>query len=276
MINGAMSNAYVMGSGEAELERLARQAHLFEQQSRALLDRTSLHTGMRALDIGCGPVGILDLLAEVVGPEGEVLGIDSNSEMVATATRFAAARGLDRVRVEVADARATRLASDQFDLVHARLVLLHAADPQALVAEMVRVCRPGGVVAVHDVDSESWYCEPSHPAWPRLAEAFLHILAARGTWRPHLGRSLYGILRHAGLENVDVTAFPELWRSDDYYREKLIIFVESVRTQIVDRGLVSEPELDQLIAELRLHLANPNTIVFGGVHFQAWGWKPQR
>jgi SAM-dependent methyltransferase len=268
----ASHHAYVMGSADPEVERLIQQAHLFADQTRALLESAGLGSGMRALDVGCGPIGILDLLAEAVGPEGEVAGIDSSQDMVAAARTFAGDRGLMQVNVTPGDAAATGLPPDHFDFVHARLLLLHVAKPEALVAEMVRLCRPGGVVALHDIDADPFFCEPPHPAWDRLADAFLGRLAGRGI-RPIHGRRTFGLLRAAGLEDVALTAFPELSRSSDPYRDKLITFVETSREQLVDRGFLSDKELDALVGELRVHLADPGTIVVGGLHYQAWGRK---
>ncbi len=176
------NRTYVMGSSNPELERLVQQAHLFEGQARALLEMAALGSGMRAVDLGCGPVGILDLLAEAVGAEGEVVGVDSSPDMVAMARGFATASGLKQVNVVVADAAATALPADHFDLVHARLLLLHVTQPEAVVAEMVRICRPGAVVALHDVDADPWFCEPPHPAWDRLADAFLKLLHSSVSW----------------------------------------------------------------------------------------------
>ena len=265
--------AYVMGSSDPELSRLIEQAHVFEPQSRALLQVVHLHRGMRALDLGCGPVGVLDLLAESVGTEGEVVGIDSDGGMVTKARAFAASSGLQQVKVVTGDAAHTALPSEHFDLVHARLLLLHVKDAGSVVREMVRLCRPGAVVALHDVDADPWFCEPPHPSWDRLAGAFIELLESRGT-AANLGRRLYGMLFRAGLVDLGVTAFPELSRSTDPYREKLIDFVTIARGQLLERGLVSEPELGRLIDELRIHLAQAETIVLGGLHYQAWGRKP--
>jgi SAM-dependent methyltransferase len=264
--------SYAMGSTEPELERLIGQAHLFEAQSRSFLTRAGLGEGMRAADVGCGPLGVLDILRQMTGSSGEVAGIDASTDMIALAGRILTSQGIAGVRLAVAEAAATGLPSGHFDVVHERLLLTNVTNHADVVGEMVRITRPGGIVALHDVDAAAWFCEPPHPAWTRLADAFTQIFAARGD--QHVGRKLPGLLRAADLRDVQVQAFTELWGPEDWYREKLIVFVQITREAITAAGILTDAEIDELITDLRAHLAQPGCLIFGGIHFQAWARKP--
>lgn len=91
---GQDANAvYSLGSNQAESARLQRQSDELASDSAALLDRVGLRPGHSALDLGCGPRGILELLAERVSPGGRVVGIDADPAHVAMAAEFAAGRG---------------------------------------------------------------------------------------------------------------------------------------------------------------------------------------
>ena len=79
-------------------------------EAELLLDRVGLRPGDRALDLGCGPLGVLDLLAERVGPTGRVVGIDREKRYLAIARQELDARGLDGVELVAADATGTDLA----------------------------------------------------------------------------------------------------------------------------------------------------------------------
>ncbi|HEY6314807.1 MAG TPA: class I SAM-dependent methyltransferase [Streptosporangiaceae bacterium] len=115
---------YSLGSSPGESERLLRQAQDLAGDSAALLGRPGLRPGHHAIDLGCGPRGILELLAARVAPGGRVTGVDANQVHVAMATAFAASRGLAGVEVIEAGARQTGLPSGSFDLIHARTLLV--------------------------------------------------------------------------------------------------------------------------------------------------------
>ena len=139
---------YILGADDSELERLITQAEIHRPEAEALLDRVPIDVGARALDLGCGPLGVLDLLSERVGSTGEVVGLDNESRMIALAQRAIAERELRNVTLLQGDAYASGLPADSFDLAHERLVLNNVTAPEAVVREMVRVVRPGGWVAL--------------------------------------------------------------------------------------------------------------------------------
>jgi ubiquinone/menaquinone biosynthesis C-methylase UbiE len=130
-----------------------------------LLDRAGLGPGQAAADLGCGPVGILSLLAGRVGPADRVTGLEINPGSVALARAFAAEHGLANVEVLQGDARSTGLPSGSFDLVHAPTLLINMAEPAEVVAEMVRLARPGGWVVALEPGTGVSVCYPPHPAW---------------------------------------------------------------------------------------------------------------
>src|SRR5579863_6682985 len=155
---------YALGSSPGESARLQRQADELADDSAALLDRVGLQPGQSVIDLGCGPRGILDLLAERVAPAGRVVGLDADPAHTAMAAEFAARRGLSGVEIMTADARRTGLAASSFDLVHARTLLVNLPGPAPVVAEMMRLARPGGWVASLEPDTEYGRCYPPLPA----------------------------------------------------------------------------------------------------------------
>jgi ubiquinone/menaquinone biosynthesis C-methylase UbiE len=89
---------------------------------------------------------VIDQLTELVGPGGHVTGLDFNPANVALARDIARERGLENVEIVEGDARHTGLPDGSFDLVHARTLLINVPSPDGVLAEMVRLVRPGGVV----------------------------------------------------------------------------------------------------------------------------------
>jgi SAM-dependent methyltransferase len=267
------SNEYILGVNEDERTRLLAQAELHAPEARVLLDRVGVAPGWRTIDVGCGPLGVLDLLAERVGPTGTVVGLDRDERMLAMAARSLAERELQHVRLVQAPADETGV-SESFDLCHARLVLVHAPNPSEVVAEMVAITRPGGWVALEEIDWISWVCEPPHPAFERLVGALTRVWARAGL-DVHIGRRAEGMLRSAGLDGVEACAHQKLCRPGDLNQRMILGFAAIARERLVAADEFTAAQLDELVAELAEHLARPGTVVLDKLLFQAWGRKPE-
>ena len=262
---------YSLGVDDAERARLLAQCAMHRAEAELLLDRVGLRPGDRALDLGCGPLGVLDLLAERVGPTGRVVGLDREERYLAIARQELDARGLGGVALVAADATGTGLEPASFDLVHERLVLNNVPRPDAVVAEMARLTRPGGRVAVQDVDWMTWTCLPEHPDWDLLRET----AAAVWSGDVHLGRRLPALLRGAGLVDVEVMPHLRVFRPGEPYHRLLVRFIALHRTRILQCGRLFAEELDAAVARLENHLAEPSTAVLYATFFQAWGRVPE-
>ena len=269
-----MSSAsdYIWGTDLVERKRLLEQTELYVPEANWLLSRLKIKAGSRAIDLGCGPLGILDLLSERVGSQGEVTGIEWEARFVELAKVLIAERGLENIDIKRGDAAATGFEASSFSFVHTRLLLIVVPEPQKVISEMVRLAEPGGVVAVEDVDIGVWSCEPPHPAWTRLFQVFLSVYTRHGQ-DVRIGRRLPELLRTAGLENVDFKAHARLNRPGDFHQQQLLVFLKLFWRQIIESELIGEKELVDLFQQLETHLADPNTFVVSPLLFQAWGYK---
>jgi len=268
------SAVYALGSSSAESVRLQRQAEELAADSLALLSRAELRPGDCAIDLGCGPRGIIDLLVEQVSPGGRVIGLDSDPGHIAMASAFVASNDLTGVELVCGDARASGLEPGTFDLVHARTLLINLPQPAEVVTEMVRLARPGGWIVGFEPDTEHALCYPPDPAIDRLSELFRLAFSRNGA-DPDIGRRLPELYRRAGLEEVEVEARAGLYPPGHSRRMIRADLVRSLRRQILELGLAGEDELDDLDAAGREHLANPETIVMPSLNFLAWGRKPR-
>jgi SAM-dependent methyltransferase len=264
---------YALGHSLGETDRLGRQADELAADSATLLDRVGLRPGQSAIDLGCGPRGILELLVERVSPGGRVVGIDADPAHAAKAMEFATRRKLSCVDVMAADARHTGLPSASFELVHARTLLVNVPEPAQVATEMVRLARPGGWVAALEPDTEYAMCYPPHPAFERICEIFPVAFGRNGA-DPMIGRRVPELFRQAGLENVGVEVRPQMYPHGNSRRTIRLDLVRSMRSQVVELGLAGEAELDGLDAAARAHLDDPHTVVMSGLLFLAWGHKP--
>jgi len=264
---------YSLGSSAPESSRLLRQADELLAANTALLDRTPLGAREVAIDIGCGPRGILELLSDRVGPSGRVVGVDADPHHVAMAAEMVATRKLGNVEVVLGDARNTGLASSSFDVVHARTLLVNVPQPLDVVHEMVRLAKPGGWVLSFEPDCESSVCYPAHPAYERLVGMFAPVFTRNGAdWR--IGRRVAELYRSAGLIDVQVEARADVYPCGHSRRTVCVDLIRSMRPHVFELGLATEAELDELSAAALAHLDNPDTVVMPNLMFLVSGRKP--
>jgi ubiquinone/menaquinone biosynthesis C-methylase UbiE len=141
---------------------------------RQLLLVGGVKPGDRVLDIGCGPGFFARMLAQAVGAEGSVVGIDAAPEMIEYAGRKA--RGLANCRFQPGTAESLAFPDASFDVVVSSLMVHHLPDEIRLKAarEMRRVLRPGGTVLLAD------FTIPERGGWRLVASITGH---AGDTWR---------------------------------------------------------------------------------------------
>ena len=150
MSNRNEDTTYTMGRTQAETERLIRQSRLYSGLTRRMLTEAGLTNGMKVLDIGSGAGDVAMAAAELVGPEGRVVGVDVNAEILETARARVAQSGLEHVEFVAGDARTLDLESD-FDALIGRFVLMYLPDPAGALRQLSTRLRPGGIVAFHEI-----------------------------------------------------------------------------------------------------------------------------
>ena len=265
---------YLLGDSPAEIRHLVEQAEVYAPEAGELFDLIGVDAGIAAIDVGCGVMGVLHLLAERVGSDGRVVGLDREARMVEYGRQLAEQRGLAVEFIE-ADATTSGLPDDAFDLVHARTLLLNVSNPAEVVAEMVRIARPGGMVASQEPDAAAWSCDPPHPAFDILRTAILN--AYRRTGKDfNIGRRIARMLRDAGVDDVRVRPTARVTHAGEYYQTFLLTIAGLVGDVITTSGTLTADELDSYTTALRVHLESPGTLTIQPVMWQAWGRVPER
>jgi 2-polyprenyl-3-methyl-5-hydroxy-6-metoxy-1,4-benzoquinol methylase len=210
----------------------------------------SLRPGLDLLDVGCGPGTITVDLAARVAP-GRVVGLDVSANPLTEACAAAERAGVE-VTFEVGDVYALAPADGSFDVVHAHQVLQHLTDPVAALREMARVCRPGGVIAVRDVDYGAFVTFPADEGLDRWLDLYYRV-ARRNDGEPDAGRRLLSWAHAAGLRDVVATtsswcyaspAERDWWGNSWAGRATESSFAE----QAVSYGLASGEELAEIAA----------------------------
>jgi ubiquinone/menaquinone biosynthesis C-methylase UbiE len=245
---------YVLRHSDHELRRLARQHGLFAEFTRQLLLDAGVGPGMRVLDVGTGAGDVALLAAELVGPAGEVVGVDTSAASVARARARAERAGLRQVEFVQGDAAALTLAGT-FDAVVGRFVLAWVAEPARLVAAVARRVRPGGVVAFQDFDHppQQGRSFPEAPLFERAFAACLETLRRVG-FDLRMGARLGSMFAAAELPPPRLRMDVRIGGGPDF--EGYAWLAESVRSllpRMLELGVIAAGELDvdELAARVR-------------------------
>lgn len=269
---------YVLGHAPEELARLERQAAIFERPTRSLLERCGIGVGQRVLDLGCGAGDVTLLVAGLVGPTGQVTGVDRAPEAVATARSRAAGLGLGHVTFLESTIDALDLPF--VDAVVGRFVLMHQAAPAEVLARAARLVRPGGVVALMESHLDAlvrgWHSWPHSVAYTTVLDLMLRTIVAAGG-RTDMGLRLRATFLEAGLPDpaLDVhctLAGSEAPRLCRYMADSL----RSMAGMAERLGVVtlSEPQIEALEQGLLDDAARPGAVMNGPVVVTAWCRTP--
>ena len=217
-------------------------------------------------------LGILHLLCDRVGAAGRVVGLGLEPRLPARASELAAERGCTVETVE-SDAASTGLPEGSFDLVHARALLLNPTEPERAVAEMARLTRPGGTVALQEPDARAWACDPQHPAFERLRAEIVAVYPRTGK-DFEIGRRTGRLLRDAGLRDVEARPTARVTHAGDYYHTFGLTPCALLREPLLGGAGRTADELDDHVAQVADHLGAPGTITCQPLLWQAWGTRP--
>ncbi|MFT4297232.1 MAG: methyltransferase domain-containing protein [Micropruina sp.] len=237
-----MAPGYTHGHAESVLR--SHRTRTAANSAAYLIGR--LRPGLSLLDVGSGPGTITADLARLVAP-GRVVALETSEEIAALTRDGVVAAGGPEVECLVGDVHALDLPDDSFDVVHAHQVLQHLADPVRALREMVRVCRPGGVVAVRDGDYGGFTWFPASPGLDRWRELYSAAARANGG-EPDAGRHLLSWAHAAGCRRV--TAASSTWCYADPesraawgegWADRIVD--SAIATQLVTSGLASADEL---------------------------------
>lgn len=264
---------YLLSDSASELERLRLQARVWEPETEAWLDQFGPMTGWRCLDLGCGAMGILGPLSRRVGSSGKVIGVDADPVQLRGARAFVADNQLANVEILEADAYASPFSEDSFDLTHVRFLFAPVGRNAQLMDELWRLTKPGGIIAIQEPDAAAWGCYPPSDAWDRLKAAILEAFR-RGGGDFNAGRRTYAMLQERGAEDVRISAAVVALAPGHPYLRLPVQFATSLKSRILDGGLMDKSELDDTIAECERVASNPKTIGTTFVVMQSRGRKP--
>ncbi|MEO3755892.1 methyltransferase domain-containing protein [Streptomyces sp. B6B3] len=258
---------YLLDNRQVEAgTRFEALSALFDASTFRHFETVGIAAGWRCWEVGAGGPNVSGWLAARVGPGGRVVATDIDVSWA----EAAAADGVEVLRHDVA---LDEPPAGPFDLVHARLVLVHVTDRDAALRSMIRSLRPGGWLVIEDADPalQPLVCLDEHGPEQELANRLRHgfreLMRQRGADLAY-GRRLPRLLRAAGLTNVEADAYFPI--ASPHLDVLEAASVRQVRDKLTAAGFATNEEIDRHLANIaagHLDLATSPLI-------SAWGRKP--
>jgi ubiquinone/menaquinone biosynthesis C-methylase UbiE len=244
---------YILDGGDEDLRRLLGVAEATREMARSAFRRVGMQEGWHAIECGCGPIGALAVMAEMVGQDGRVVGVDFSEPAVQRARSAVAALELGNVEVFAGDIHELGAAAvgGPFDLAYTRFFLMHQPDPVRTLRQIARLLRPGGwVVAQEALRSPPPRSHPHLDALGAYWDLAYQVLERVGGVPHGAVDSLARSARAAGLDVVEVSGSfaivdPELGF------ELHAATLQAARERAVASGVAAGQQIDDLVSDLR-------------------------
>jgi ubiquinone/menaquinone biosynthesis C-methylase UbiE len=270
------ANNYVLGHSARELERLRRQAQLVNPITRQYLIEAGIAPGMRVLDVGSGVGDVAFLAADLVGPSGEVVGVDRSPGALA----FARSRGKERslANVTFRENELSAMAFDQlFDAAIGRYVLCFQPDPAALLRKISHLVRPGGIVLFHEPDRKQMRSYPPVPTYDKISE-WIDETFRRTGMDVRMGIKLYSTFLAAGLAAPTMRLHATIGGAkalDEVHFEADVAV--TLATAMEETGVATADELgaDSLIERIAQEMSANQSVIVGRAEIGGWTRLPE-
>ncbi|RKU13200.1 hypothetical protein C6503_15905 [Candidatus Poribacteria bacterium] len=268
---------YTLGRTSHETTRLIEQSRIYGGSTHRLCKRAGISKGMRVLEIGSGAGDVALMLAELVGPTGQIVGVDVNAEILDTARQRATDAGLQNIEFIADDARSLAF-SEKFDAVVGRFVLMYMADPGEAFATLITHLKPGGIAAFQEPEY-TLYPAFRHPDTPLMNQLITWILAVFEHSGAHLdkGIGLYQVFVDAGLPPPTMhlespIGAEKMWAG---YRYMATIF-QSLLPLLEKYGLATAEQVgvDTLASRIRQEVIASKRPFFLPLHVTAYSTLP--
>ena len=270
------SDTYALGRSAAETGRLIRQAQVYGPITRQVFASSGITVGMKVLDVGSGAGDVALLLADMVGPRGAVVGVETNPTILETARARVRAAGWTNVTFLEGDVHSIGLDED-FDAVVGRWILMYLPDPVAVLRRLLGHLRPGGVVAFQENDFT--YPPTTFPQGPLHQQVVQWTTPPPGGGGPEqqMGSKLYRTYLDAGLPAPQLRLEAPIGGGEDWPGYAYVADTARSLLPMLERmGMVAaeDVDVDTLADRLRAEAVGLRGVQMLPIVVGAWSRKP--
>ena len=268
---------YTLGRTSHETNRLIEQSKIYGASTYRLCKRAGITAGMRVLEIGSGAGDVALALAKLVGPTGQVVGVDINPKILDTARQRATDAGTRNIEFIAGDAR-TFIFSEKFDAIVGRFVLMYMVDPAAAFATLITHLKPGGIAAFQEPEYTLYpaFLHPDTPLMNQLITWILEVFKHSGA-HLNMGIGLYRAFVDAGLPAPTMHLESPIGAAETWagYRYMATIFQSLLPLlEKYELATAEQVDVDTLAARIRQEVRTSKRPFFLPLHLTAHATLP--
>lgn len=258
-----MSNEkeYLLGTNNAELERLRFQHGVWRSVTDGFLDRLHVSEGWKCLDVGAGPGFVTIDLRTRVGESGEVTALEPSELYLQYLRDEQKQRGWNNIICLHGTVESTEFPADTYDLIFIRWVVNFLSNRELFLAKLLPSLKPGGIIAIQDYWYEGLSLYPNGTPFERMPDIVRAYYRSDGG-DPYATGTIPSFMKKQGLSLIDfcphqLTGGPETPIFEWVHR-----FLTLHLPLMAEKGVISQEECDIQLSNWHEHRNNPETIYF--------------
>lgn len=254
-------NAYILGTEQAELHRLGLQHQVWSSEARRGWELGGFHSGQTILDLGCGPGFCSFELAYMVGNEGRVIGVDISPTYVNMVRKQAELHGLP-IELRTCSFDDMELEPESLDGMFCRWALAWVPNPDEVLFKVKNALKPGNRMVIQEYFD--WTTFQSEPPLPQLQKGIAAAYRSMKEEQPgdiDVGRRIPAMAEDLGLKVLHVRPVTKLAMPSDLTWEWPYSFLKIYLPKLIERGLISEKEVEEALQEFDQLTAMPQAMI---------------
>jgi ubiquinone/menaquinone biosynthesis C-methylase UbiE len=252
-----ISTSYIIQGGKEGADRLAILANVMWPYTHPFLLNAGLAEGMKCLDVGCGNGEITRRISKIIGQEGYVTGIDFDPSVIGIARQNSVEQ--KNIQFEVMDIETYEPGNESYDFIFCRFILSHLQSPETVLLKLFNALKPGGKLAIEDVDFQGHFSYPPNHAFTTYVHWYEQVSIRKGA-NPMIGPLLLTMMTNTGLQEISMNVeLPTFFQGQG--KQMGLLTMQSISNIVISEKLATAKEVEKIIQELIAFTADPGVIM---------------